>query len=752
MGARQGRHGQDARATEDVWFAEEGMAGIVHRRKRRPFSVPCLILWGSVGVLAVIGGIGGGLVATVYQSIPDGTHLQQYRPNLTTKIYSRDGQELARLFAEHREMVPLEQIPQALINATVAIEDSRFFEHGGVDLRGIGRALKENWQAGRPAQGGSTITQQLARELYLSRKPTLMRKLQEALLALKLERYYSKWEILEMYLNQVCYGERAYGVAAAAEVYFGKKLQDLNLSECALLAGLPRWPERYSPFKNYADSDRRRRVVLRRMRELGYITPQEEEQAWQTPIVLNPHHALQGSVLSYKWPYFTTYAVDQLLERYGEDRVYRGGLRVYTTLHPPLQQAAEEALRRGLERARARRVSQGAVVCIDVQTGQILALVGGRGFSLEDQFNRATQALRQPGSSFKPFLYAAAIDHGFSPYDRLSGTPTSFDVGESKPYRPQNYSPKQNGPYTLMRALEESVNVVAVRLIDRLGPTTLVDYAHRLGIRQPLRPVYSLALGSIGVTPLEMATAYIPFANLGYAVEPTVLLRVEDSQGNLLYQASPQRRRVLSEHTAYTLNRMLRNVVLNGTGRSAQLPIPVCGKTGTTNSDRDAWFIGFTTGMVTAVWVGNDDNGRMWSSWGGNTCAPIWVAVNRAAMKMFNWPADFAKPSRPLRWEEGQSYDEDRPRKRGRRREKKEASPPTAGEVAGEAESTDSPVATEGIEESPETATPPAGEAAPPSPSPTPAEKEAERLSPSPPPKAPDGGTPALSPPPSALP
>lgn len=665
-------------------------------------------------MVAVVGGIGGGVVATVYHSVPGESYLQQYHPHLTTKVYSQDGQELARLFAEHREMVPLEQIPQALINATIAIEDSRFFEHRGVDLRGIARAIKENWQAGRQVQGGSTITQQLARELYLSRKPTLMRKLQEALLALNLERRYSKWEILEMYLNQVCYGERAYGVAAAAEVYFGKRLQDLNLSECALLAGLPRCPERYSPFKSYVDADRRRRVVLHRLCELGYITPEEERQARETPIVLNSHHSLKSGVLSYKWPYFTTYAVDQLVEKYGEELVYHGGLRVYTTLYPPLQQVAEDSLRQGLERARSRRVSQGAVVCIEVQTGRILALVGGRGFSVNDQFNRAIQALRQPGSSFKPFLYAAAIDHGFSPYDCMSGTPTSFDIGESKPYRPQNYSPHQSGSYTLMEALEQSVNVVAVRLIDRLGPPMLVDYAHRLGIRQPLRPVYSLALGSIGVTPLEMATAYIPFATLGYAVEPTVLLRVEDSHGNVLYQARPQRRRVLSEYTAYTLNRMLRNVVLNGTGRSARLPIPVCGKTGTTNSDRDAWFIGFTTGMVTAVWVGNDNNAPMWSSWGSNTCAPIWVAVNRAAMKMFDWPADFAKPSHPVQWLKGRSYPKERETRRAKPQgEKKESLPSTEEGSEGapaSATATAPEVGTEGGEEAP-TAPLPSGEA-----------------------------------------
>lgn len=635
------------------------------KRTKRRFigSLWGTILGGTFFLLSLIGGVAAGIYATVMQTVPNATYLHKYQPEQTTKIFSSDGQLLASLYEENREVVPIEEIPQDLINATIAIEDDRFFEHCGISPRAIFRALRANLLARRPVQGGSTITQQLARDVYLSRQKTLMRKLQEALLALRIERLYSKEEILGLYLNQICYGHGAYGVAAAAQVYFGKKVQDLNLAECALLAGLPRWPVGYSPYNYPQRAKQRRAVVLNRMVELGYITPRQAEEAKKEPLPTDVSRLKRAGVHHFRAPYFVTYVIRQLVKRYGEDTVYKGGLRVYTTLNIPLQIGADKALKVQLREARSRNVTQGAVVCIDPRTGYILALVGGRDFNDPHggQWNRATQARRPPGSAFKPFVYTVAIDQGWSPHDVLSATPTTFWDQFGKPYRPKNYNSKQVGPYTLENALAQSVNVVAVRLIEKVGPHRVVEYAHRMGIKQRLYPYLSLALGSRGVTPLEMAVAYCPFANGGLRVEPISILRIEDSQGNLIYRARPHLRRVLSERTAYIMREMLRGVILHGTGRrAARLNLPAAGKTGTTTDDRDAWFIGFTPGLVTAVWVGNDDNSPMRHTWGGNTCVPIWMKVTKAAAELFEWPEDFPRPLQFVQYAQSpQEKDED---------------------------------------------------------------------------------------------
>lgn len=622
------------------------------RRKKQRGSLLRAMIGATLITLAILGGVGVGVVVTISQTVPQAEALREYRPHEATKIYSADGQLIASLYVENREVVEIEEIPAALIQATLAIEDARFYRHCGVDLRGIARALRQDLLHGRPAQGGSTITQQLARDVYLTRQKTLMRKLQEALLALRLERTYSKEEILSLYLNQMCYGHGAYGVAAAANVYFGKKVQDLTLPECALLAGLTRWPVGYSPFNNPDRARYRRAVVLNRMVELGYISEREAEEAKAAPLGTDPARLKRAGLRGFRAPYFATYVVQQLVDRYGEDAVYKGGLRVYTTLHIPLQIVADQALKQGVQRARPKGVSQGALVSIDPRNGHILALVGGVNFYDPEngQFNRATQALRQPGSAFKPFVYTAAIEAGFSPWDVFSATPTTFmNLGE--PYPVQNYTPKQAGPYTLERALAQSVNVVAVRVCEKVGPRQVIDCAHRMGIQQPLHPYLSLALGSCEVTPLELAAAYIPFATGGFRVDPIAILRIEDSEGHVIYRARSTPRRVISERTAYVMKEMLRGVVLNGTGRSANIGLPQGGKTGTTSEDKDAWYVGFTPGLVTAVWMGNDQPKPMRTAWGGNTCAPVWVEVTKAAAKMFEWPEDFPRPSQPVRYQ-----------------------------------------------------------------------------------------------------
>lgn len=606
-----------------------------------PLSVALLIstltVGGAVGVLLAFA-----------QNLPD-VYRTPYRPHLTTKVFSAQGELIATLYEENRELVPLEHVPLLLRQATLAIEDARFYEHPGIDPRGILRALWENLRVGEFIQGGSTITQQLARTLFLEREKTLGRKLREMILAVRLERVYSKDEILEMYLNEVYYGEGAYGVAAAAQTYFQKRPEDLDLAECALLAGLPQAPSRYSPFTNPEGAQRRRRLVLARMRRLGFITPEQEAQANAAPLPRQRSLPYRRSIFDFRAPYFTTYAIQELSERLGlsKEAIYRGGLRVYTTVDLRLYAAAHEILRSALQRLAPQGAKQGAVVILDVRSGHILTLIGGKDFRDErgGQYNRAVQAHRQPGSAFKPIIYAAALEEGLRPSDTVSGTPTTFYYGGVL-YRPRNFSPRQGGLYTLAQALQHSVNVAAVRLILEIGPPKAVEMARRLGIRAPLEPVPSLALGSIGVPPLEMATAYMPFANGGYLVEPTAILRVEDSEGRILYEAQPRPRRVLSEQTAYWMNQMLQLVVMGGTGTAARLPgWKVGGKTGTTTDNRDAWFIGFTPGVVAAVWVGNDEFQPMRSVWGA-TVAPIWRGIVREAAELYGekWPQDFPKP------------------------------------------------------------------------------------------------------------
>lgn len=549
-----------------------------------------------------------------------------YRPAEKTKLYASDGTLLLEVFEENREFLPLERLPEHIWRAVVAIEDHRFFSHPGVDARAILRALRRNWRARRLVEGGSTLTQQWVRGAFLSQEKTWRRKLREILLALVVERLYSKEEILEFYLNEVYFGHRAYGIKAAAEVYFGKSPEALTTGEAALLAGLLRNPSLYDPFQNPSAARRRRNQVLARMVALGWLTPQEAHRASQEALPSSP----SPSPFQRPWlaPYFTLFALQELKERLSEEKVLQGGLRVMTTLNPRIQRAAEEALRWGLRRAARYGVQQGACVVLSVAKGEILALVGGRDFQ-ESQFDRATQALRPPGSAFKPFIYAAALERGYLPDDEVLDAPVVVRLDRYRVWRPSNFDGRFHGRVPLEQALVHSLNAATLHLAFQVGLEAVAEMAQRLGIRTPLRVDPALALGASEVRLLEMTAAYLPFANGGLRLEPTALRQVSERSGGILLQHRPQPQPVLSPEVASTMNAWLRKVVEEGTGRGARCGLPAGGKTGTSSEHRDVWFIGFTPDFVVGLWMGNDDRRPLGRASGGEVCAPIWARLIR---------------------------------------------------------------------------------------------------------------------------
>ncbi|HEC92156.1 MAG TPA: PBP1A family penicillin-binding protein, partial [Candidatus Atribacteria bacterium] len=463
----------------------------------------------------------------------------------------------------------------------------------------------------------STITQQLAINTFLTREISLSRKLQDILLALQIERNFTKEEILEMYLNEIYFGHGAYGVQSAAQLYFGKNVQDLNLAECALLAGIPRGPSYYSPILNQENAIKRRNIILNRMFKLGYITKDDMEKAQQSPLKLNYNNKRD----KFTAPYFSTYILSQLLEEFGANMVYKGGLKIYTTLDLRMQNIAEKALQEsGYE---------GAIIAIEPNSGHIKAMVGGKNFE-ESKFNRATQAYRQPGSAFKPFIYLAALENGFTPSNIIEDSPVTFENGWS----PENYEKEFRGPVTLREAFELSINVVGVKLLEQVGISKVINYAHKAGIKSKLRPDLSLALGTSEVTPLEIASAYATIANLGVRVEPVSIIRIEDYDGKIIKENVPQKKKMFKEEACYVLIDMMKGVITRGTGWNAQIGRPAAGKTGTTDNFIDAWFIGFTPDLVTAVYIGNDDRKPLGNKMtGGVVAAPIWAKFMKEALK-----------------------------------------------------------------------------------------------------------------------
>ncbi|HEV8352633.1 MAG TPA: penicillin-binding protein 1A [bacterium] len=553
-------------------------------------------------------------------------------PDEATRIYAANGEIVASLFRENREYVPLQQIPLSMRRAVLASEDTRFYQHVGIDLRAIGRAILSNLRAGRLSEGGSTITQQLARNRFLTPDRTFGRKLAEIVLAVEIERRLSKDEILERYLNEVYFGQGAYGIEMAARVYFGKGARDLTLDESALLTGLIRAPSLYSPYRNPDAAKAQQRIVLKRMANLGYITTADAHAAMAAPIALA--HERNAGLTAVRAPYFVTYLLPYLIERYGADVLYRGGLRIYTTLDLRMQIAAERAVRDGLDAARARglRVWQGALVAIDPRTGSIRAMIGGYDYE-RSQFNRAWQARRQAGSAFKPFVYTAAVEQGWRPSKILYDTPLRYGGVGGEPWVPRNYDRRYRGAVTLRYALEHSINVPAIKTIAEIGPERVVDVARRMGIASPLRPDLTLALGSSEVTPLEMASAFGTLAAVGVRAEPIALVRVIDRTGKVLEESRPIRHPALEPDVALQMTDLLKGVILRGTGRGAAIGRPAAGKTGTSDDYRNAWFIGYTPQLSAAVWVGNDDNSPMRTVVGGTLPAGIWASFMRVALE-----------------------------------------------------------------------------------------------------------------------
>ena len=598
---------------------------------RRRWFRRTLIGLGALTLLAtIVVGVAALWAFTILpRSLPSVTALETLQPIQGTKIYDDNDEAMTELHVERRILVPLAQIPQSLRDAILATEDRRFYSHWGIDPIGVARAIIQNYRRGRIVEGGSTITQQLTKVLFLTPDKSLERKLKEAVLALELERRYSKDRILEMYLNQVYFGHGSYGVEAAARTYFGKSVSEVTVREAALIAGLPRAPSNYSPFDRAEAAKRRREVVLRRMADYGVIKDDEAKRLAKTDLGLIPPERRRTT-----GQYFIDYVQQTLEAKYGPDLVLKGGLNVYTTLNPTMQLAAEQSLRDGLKalqgrsaQARPGESPEGAVITVEPQTGYVKAMVGGSDF-FRSEFNRAVQAKRQPGSAFKPFIYIAAIEAGFTPASQIEDSPVSYAVGGGQPvWKPENYDRKFRGSTTLQQAIEESVNVVTVKLQERVGLAKTIQVARRLGIASPLDINLSLALGTSDLSLLELTSAYGALANQGVWMPPVTIRYVTDAQGKLLEEHVPEGREAVAPETAYVVTHMLRGVVERGTGQAAKaLGRPIAAKTGTTNDYSNAWFIGFTPRLATGVWVGYDrprSLGR--DETGSRVAVPIWV-------------------------------------------------------------------------------------------------------------------------------
>lgn len=552
-------------------------------------------------------------------------------PPASSQIYDIHGNEIANIHAaENRRPIGINEIPQNLQNAFIAVEDNRFYDHVGIDPRGIIRAVWANIRGRTVTEGGSTITQQLAKNAYLTQDRTLKRKVQEVFLALQLERQYTKQEILELYMNQIYFGQGAYGVQAAAQTYFGKDAKDLTLNECAMLAGIPKSPNYYSPINNMDAAMERKAVVLDQMVKYGYISDSEAASTKKEPL----HIAKSTNDGGKNASYFVDYVLQLLAEKYGDDAIYKDGLKIYTTIDMDMQAAAEAAMKNlptYFTDANGIVQPQGALVAIDPHTGYIKAMVGGRG---TDQFNRATQAVRQPGSAFKPFVFAAALENKYTPESIIEDKPLKVGTWE-----PQNYSRNFSGKVRLRDVVRWSLNVPTVRIAQDIGIDKAIYYAQEMGISTFVLDGatndrnLATALGGMtrGVTPLELTSAYGTFANRGIHVKPVAILRVVSRTGKVLEEAERKEKSVMSADNAAALTAMLEDVIRRGTGTRANIGRPAAGKTGTTSDYHDAWFVGYTPDLVAGVWIGNDSVSDLHGMSGGLTPAVIWQAFMQKA-------------------------------------------------------------------------------------------------------------------------
>ncbi len=608
--------------------------------------------------------------------------LEDYTPSLTTRVYDVKGNVVAELSIEKRALLPLSKIPVDLQNAAIAVEDDSFLHHWGISPKGMVRSALRNFVARRVVQGASTITQQLAKQIFLKPERKISRKIREVLLAIQIERNFSKQEILQFYLNQVYFGEGAYGAQAAARNYFGKEIADLTLADCALLAGLIRAPRANSPFFKLENAHRRRAVVLQRMVEEKMITPAERDAANATTIA-----SVKPVGMETQAPYFVEHVRRRLEQKYGTAMVWRGGLKIYTTVDLDQQKKAEEVMEKAMvdfdtkaEVEHQKKIAellatgeplppevstgplakiQGAFVLMDVKTGSVRAMIGGR----DSHFNRATQAKRQPGSTFKPFVWAAALQSGMTPATLVDDTPLAYYFDgrdwrllegatdqysinlatqpfaaspDFKIWVPNNFDGKFMGRITLRSALAHSRNIASINLITQVGPPLVVEIARRAGIVSALEPAPALGLGASVVTPMEMTGSFATFANGGIAVTPYTVERVVDASGRVLESHLPSEREGMSPQLAYLVANLMKGVVQGGTAAYARrLNRPLAGKTGTSNDNRDLWFIGFTPDLVAGAWMGYDDFASLgrkdWT--GGSTVVPWWTEIMEDVLK-----------------------------------------------------------------------------------------------------------------------
>ena len=572
-----------------------------------------------------------GMVLAWFMGLPDIRSIDDYRPQVATLILDRNNRPIDSIAKEFRMVIPYAEMPPLLPQAFVAAEDSRFWEHTGLDLWSIIRAAFNNLRAGRRSQGGSTITQQVTRALLLTREKTYLRKIAEAVLSFRLEHVLSKEDILAIYLNEIYLGEGAYGVEAAARTYFGKKASQLTLADISILAGLPQSPTNYSPLRQPEAARARQRYVLNRMAEDGIITVDAARTAFD-----------QGLQLAGDWRksingYFAHYVRNQLLTRYSETDLYQKGLTVATTVDSDLQQAAAHAILDGVAKVVGRHpqqaTPQGALVALDTASGRIRAMIGGVDFN-ENQYNRTLQANRQPGSAFKPLLYAAALEKGISPGTVLNDTPLTLPSGNGQSWQPRNFKNEYHRSLPLTEALVHSSNVVAVRLLQQTGLDNLTLLAQKMGVTAPLQPDLTLALGASPVSILEMTAAYTAFANQGMYHAPVGITRISDRDGRVTPWPQSSGRQVISAQTAAWLNGALTQVVRRGTGKNAAGIPGASGKTGTTDNYVDAWFIGSTPDLTAGVWIGYDHNTSLGQGeTGGQAAAPVWKNFMQQTLK-----------------------------------------------------------------------------------------------------------------------
>jgi penicillin-binding protein 1A len=725
-------------------------------RRSRFFRIFRFFAWSTLFVLLAGSCTVVGLYLHFSDDLPQINTLMDYRPPVVTTVYSDDGIKLAEIFKERRYVIGLDQMPDHLIKAFLSAEDSRFYEHQGVDFMGILRAVKKNLEAGGIVQGGSTITQQVTKSFLLTPERSFARKIREAILAYRIDNKFTKDQVLFLYLNQIYLGQGAYGVEAAARAYFGKKALDLNLAEAAILAGLPKAPSRDDPIRHPARARQRQIYVLNRMIEDDHISQAQAAQAQETPLKF----ISSSNLFLEQTPDYTEHIRRFVVEKYGEDMLYNGGLVIRTAVNIQMQKAGQAALKKGLEELDKRigyrgpiknldpgqiepfiaelaknsegaplsegmvvlgvvtevsdstkttlvkmggasgeipirnmrwarkpdpekasfdvRISnpsqalsagdvilvravkrpdgenpwelaleqepevQGALLCVETGTGQVKAMIGGYDFS-KSQFNRAMQAIRQPGSAFKPIIYAAALDHPskkFTPATKLIDTAIVFQDGPmDSVWKPKNYQQTFYGPTLLRDALAHSRNVVTIKILQEIGVGYAIDYARRLGITTPIARDLSIALGSSGTTLMEMVTAFSVFANQGTLISPTFITSIIDRDGRVLESLEPKGRRAIDESTAFVMTHLLQGAVENGTGwRAKALQRPVAGKTGTTNNLNDTWFVGYTPDFVTGVWVGFDNEKPLGKGeTGSRTASPVWVDFMQEILK--NRPA-----------------------------------------------------------------------------------------------------------------